>query len=175
MTGDSHLTKMVIDSPLLWTRVSNKGSTMNIYKIYEYTEEPGRPWSIGLQSWTWLSAIMSDSLQPFGLWSGLPFPLFADLPDPGFKSTSLISTALVSRFFTTSTTWFPRWCYIVSINIYGSLGDTSSKVSPCQCRRCKRCGFDPWVGKIHWRRAQQPTPVYLPEESQRHRSLVGYR
>ena len=22
----------------------------------------------------------------------------------------------------------------------------------CQCRRCKRCGFDPWVGKIPWRK-----------------------
>ena len=25
-----------------------------------------------------------------------------------------------------------------------------------------RCGFDPWVGKILWRRKQQPTPVFLP-------------
>ena len=29
----------------------------------------------------------------------------------------------------------------------------------------KRCGFDPWVGKIPWRRAWQPTPVFLPRES----------
>ena len=36
-----------------------------------------------------------------------------------------------------------------------------------QCKRHKRCGFDPWVGKISWRRAQQPTPVgiLLPGES----------
>ena len=27
------------------------------------------------------------------------------------------------------------------------------------CRRPKRCGFDPWIGKIPWRRAQQPTLV----------------
>ena len=25
---------------------------------------------------------------------------------------------------------------------------TSGKESTCQCRRCKRQGFDPWVGKI---------------------------
>jgi len=37
----------------------------------------------------------------------------------------------------------------------------------------KRCGFDPWVRKIPWRRKQQPTPVFLPEESLK-RSLVGY-
>ena len=34
-----------------------------------------------------------------------------------------------------------------------------------QCRRHKRHGFDSWVGKIPWRRAQQPTPVFLPAES----------
>ena len=28
-----------------------------------------------------------------------------------------------------------------------------------------RPGFDPWVRKIHWRRAWQPTPVFLPGES----------
>ena len=37
-----------------------------------------------------------------------------------------------------------------------------------------RPGFDPWVGKIPWRRAWQPTPVFLPGESHGQRSLVGY-
>ena len=40
-----------------------------------------------------------------------------------------------------------------------------------QCR--KPPGFDPWVRKILWRRAWQPTPVFLPEESHGERSLVG--
>ena len=30
---------------------------------------------------------------------------------------------------------------------------------------CGRVGFDPWVGKIPWRRAWQPAPVFLPGES----------
>ena len=38
----------------------------------------------------------------------------------------------------------------------------SGKESPCQCRRC---GFDPWVGRIPWRRKWQPTPSFLPGES----------
>ena len=50
----------------------------------------------------------------------------------------------------------------------------SAKESTCQCRRHKRLRFDPWVGKIPWRRAWQPTPVFLPEESHGQRSLVGY-
>ena len=37
-----------------------------------------------------------------------------------------------------------------------------------------RLGFDPWVGKIPWRRAQQPTPVFLPGEFHGQKSLVGY-
>ena len=39
---------------------------------------------------------------------------------------------------------------------------------------CGRPGFDPWVGKIPWRRKWQPTPVFLPGESHGRRSLVGY-
>ena len=35
-------------------------------------------------------------------------------------------------------------------------------------------GFDPWVGKIPWRRKWHPTPVFLPGESHGRRSLVGY-
>ena len=33
------------------------------------------------------------------------------------------------------------------------------------CLQCRRLGFDPWVGKIPWRRAWQLTPVFLPGES----------
>ena len=38
----------------------------------------------------------------------------------------------------------------------------------------RRCGFDPWVGKIPWKRAWQPTPVFLPGKSHGQRSLAGY-
>ena len=38
----------------------------------------------------------------------------------------------------------------------------------------QRPGFNPWVGKIPWRRKWQPTPVFLPGESHGQRSLVGY-
>ena len=35
-------------------------------------------------------------------------------------------------------------------------------------------GFDLWVGKIPWRRVQQPIPVFLPGDSHGQRSLAGY-
>ena len=47
----------------------------------------------------------------------------------------------------------------------GFPGGASGKEPTCQCRRYKRLGFDPWVGKIPWRRTWQPTPVFLPGES----------
>ena len=37
-------------------------------------------------------------------------------------------------------------------------GGASGKEPACQCRRRKRRRFDPWLGKIPWRRAWQPTP-----------------
>ena len=51
----------------------------------------------------------------------------------------------------------PRWC--------------RDKESTCQCRRCR---FDPWVGKIPWRRKWQTSPIFLPGESHGLRSLAGY-
>ena len=37
----------------------------------------------------------------------------------------------------------------------GFPGGAGGKESACHRRRCKRRGFDPWVGKIPWRRAWQ--------------------
>ena len=48
----------------------------------------------------------------------------------------------------------------------------SGKESACQCRKCR---FNPWVGKMPWRRKWQTTPVSLPGKSYAQRSLVGYR
>ena len=36
-----------------------------------------------------------------------------------------------------------------------------------------RCEFHPWVANLPWRRAWQPTPVFLPEESHGQKSLVS--
>ena len=39
------------------------------------------------------------------------------------------------------------------------------KNPPANAGDTRDCGFDPWVGKINWKRAWQPTPVVLPGES----------
>ena len=47
------------------------------------------------------------------------------------------------------------------------------KNPPANAGRHKRLGFHLWIGKISWRRPQQPTPVFLPGENYGQRSLVG--
>ena len=56
----------------------------------------------------------------------------------------------------------------------GFAGGTCGKESLCQRRRHERHRFDPWLRKIPWRRAWQPTPVFLSGESHGQRSLAGY-
>ena len=53
--------------------------------------------------------------------------------------------------------------------LLGFPGGASGKEPACQCRRC---AFDPWIGKIPWRRAWQPTVLFLPGKSYGQRSLV---
>ena len=40
--------------------------------------------------------------------------------------------------------------------------------------QCRSPGFDPWVGKIPWRREWLPTAILLPGKSHGQQSLVGY-
>ena len=47
----------------------------------------------------------------------------------------------------------------------------SGKESAWQCRRH---GFNPWVGKMSWRRKWQPTPVFFPGKSHGQKSLASY-
>ena len=74
-------------------------------------------------------SVVSDSYQPWTVaheaplsvalsWqeycSGLPFPPPGDLPDPGFKPTTLVSPALAGRFFITEPPGKPNKCHSVS-------------------------------------------------------------
>ena len=47
---------------------------------------------------------------------------------------------------------------------------SDGKEPVCQYRRC---GFDPWIRKIPWRRKWQPTPVFLPGESHGQKSMAA--
>ena len=55
-----------------------------------------------------------------------------------------------------------KWTHSI---LRGFPGSTSGKESAQQCRRHKGHSFNPCIRKIPWRRAWQPTPVFMPGES----------
>ena len=66
----------------------------------------------------------------------------------------------------------PKYMYLsLTLSAMGVPRRLSGKEPAWQCRRL---GFDPWVRKIPWIRKWQPTPVFLPGESQGQGSLVRY-
>ena len=74
---------------------------------------------------------------------------------------------------------FSKWLVSVSVYRPSSLPEglprwLSGKDSACQCRRSRRHGFDPWVGKISWSRKWQSTLVFLPGKSHGQKRLASY-
>ena len=71
---------------------------------------------------------------------------------------------LVSQVKCCCTQWFSYWKLWVEERehcVWSFPGGSAVKI----WLLCRRQGFDPWVGKMPWRRAWQPTPVFLPGES----------
>ena len=91
-------------------------------------------------------------------WSWLPCPPTGDLPNPGIKPTSLMSSALADGFFTTSAN-------LGSPNIHSVLFKILVAQMVKNLPACGRPEFHPWGGKISWRREWQPTLGFLPRES----------
>ena len=56
--------------------------------------------------------------------------------------------------------FYPKYNFM-----WGFPGGMSGREPACQCRTCRRSGFDPYVRKILWRRVWQPTLVLVPGES----------
>ena len=84
-----------------------------------------------------------------------------------YPAKNVSGRAKIEKFYQEIYPWglkFPLGFYVKLPWIMGFLGGASGKESSCQCRRYKSCGFSPWVGKIPWGRAWQPTPVFLPGE-----------
>ena len=61
--------------------------------------------------------------------------------------------------------------YITTLPKIGLLSGSDDKDSACQFRRPR---FDPWDGKIPWRREWQATIVFLLGEFHGQRRLEGY-
>ena len=70
------------------------------------------------------------------------------------------NTRLQIENVTCSLSFFSKWAFLVDQTI--------------TCLQWRRHGFDPWAGKMPWRRNWLPTPVFLPGEFHEQRRLVGY-
>ena len=132
-------------------------------------------------------------------WSGLPFPLHykkvksesevaqscptpsdpTDCSLPGSSAHGIFQARVLewgaiafsgALLFTSLCSY--RYYYLPDSCTFPSAA--SGKEPTCQCRRLKRCGLDPWVRKIPWRRRWQPAPVFLPGKSCGQRSQAGY-
>ena len=78
----------------------------------------------------------------------------------GFETHASCNAAVICSFIFSSWEVYDWW--------------HSGKKFTHQHRRSGRPGFDPWMGKVPWRRKWQATPVFLPGKSRGWRSLVDY-
>ena len=63
---------------------------------------------------------------------------------------------------------------VAAFELLGFPGGAGGNEHTCYCRRHKLRWFDPRAGKIPWKGAWLPTPVFLPRESYGQRSLASY-
>ena len=73
-----------------------------------------------------------------------------------------LTTNTTFKKFIGNEVWRASQVALLVKNLSANAGDTRDS------------GFSPWVGKIPWRRAWQPTPVFLPGESHEQRTLAGF-
>ena len=148
----------------LLPQVTSSSSSLPNFHLLFFSPAPSLQPLLKNGSWArnTFSSLLDDSSPNLGPLALLPFPSPGNLPNPRIepRSPALRVDSLLSE---------PKL-----YKIRGFPGSTSGKESACQCRRHKRFGFDPWVGKIPWRRAWEPTPVFLPGESHGQGSLAGY-
>ena len=125
------------------------------------TEEPGGLWSMGSLR-VGHDRATSLSLFTYMHWrkKWQPTPVF--LPGESQGRGSLVGCCLWGRTesdTTEATYQHAVWLdLVVHKFLWGLPWWLSGKKSVCQCRRC---GFNPWVGKILWRRMWQPSLGFL--------------
>ena len=98
---------------------------------------------------------LSHSLQPHGLytpWNSLG------------QNTGVGGLSLLQGIFQTQglNPGLPHWRQ--TLYQLGHKGSPRILEIPCGSAGEESAGFDPWVGKIPWRREQLPTPVFWPGE-----------
>ena len=137
----------------------------------------------GLQNFEHYFDTMWDECNCVVVWAFFGIAFLRDWNENWHSFSSSVATAEFSKFAGILRTASSLRIYseisqtgylFFSSCIMGFPGGTNGKESACQCRRCQRCRFDPWVRKTLWRGKGQPTPVFVPGKSHGQRSLVSY-
>ena len=89
------------------------------------------------------------------------FPLLVEFDSCKYRTEIPFPFCLSAVLVTTHIAWLlaPFYTFTASNGGWGLPNGASGKEPFCQCRRHKRCRFDPRVQKIPWRRKWQPTPL----------------
>ena len=103
-------------------------------------------------------------------WSGLPFPSPGIFPTQGSNPGLQHCRQTLYHLGHQEALGIQGW----SRKLRASQVALAVKNPPASAGGLRDAGSDPWVGKIPWRRAQQPTLVFLPGESHGQRSLESY-
>ena len=124
--------------------------------VYVYWEKMGHQlwWLFRMHSWKTIGSILLNwpvvcssilGQRQSSVWSSGPFFLlaFCLLVSYYLRHPHVIKTFSPSSPNMRASLWLSWWRI---------------------CLQCGRSGFDPWVGKIPWRRARLPTPVFWPRE-----------
>ena len=123
-----------------------------------------KAWLIGTlkEGWpvTQQMTVLCSWVLPIFLWDfwSLPFDAYEILI---YRDSSHLSIVYAANNFLQSTIYHLTLLVLFS----GLPWWLSGKDSACNAGSFRRHGFNPWVGKIPWRRAWQPTPVFLPGKS----------
>ena len=94
--------------------------------------------------------------------------------NPLKKKNNMIISVDVERQLTKIQRSFKVQMFIKMETEEGFPGGSVAKEPTCPCRKCRRCTFDPWIGKISWRKKWQPIPIALPGKFHGQQSRVGY-
>ena len=139
-------------------------------KIFFFFFLIGSDWSWERIYWWWQSYVWSLCAGGRPPWSCVSFPLIGcsgKRSEPRCPWQQRRTHRYLAHAHSGAFVW----------HIYRAVSMSLGFPGGSDCKECtynRRSGFDPWVRKLPWRRAGQPTPVFFSEESQGQRNLVGY-
>ena len=160
----------------LWVLIVKKGKWKSLSCVHVFTTSRSVLW--------WVTQKVHSELGSFQLITGGKRGL-AVWRTPSCGPVIIPCPTLSTYFSTSANETFNRMCihtlyHYVKYQLHFILNMLSKQflalydnLSACQCRRQKRCGLNPWVGKIPWRRKWLLTPVWLAGKFHARRRLAG--